>query len=77
MAQILLTYLSSNRTQINKTNNMEERQSSFSFKWILYGIVGLFVLYSAFFSKSDGSSGTDYVEAVSYTHLTLPTTPYV
>ena len=62
MAQILLTYLSSNRTQINKTNNMEERQSSFSFKWILYGIVGLFVLYSAFFSKSDGSSGTDYVE---------------
>ena len=38
---------------------MSEEKSSFSFKWILYGIVGIY-LVSSFFGGSD--EGSDYIE---------------
>lgn len=39
---------------------MEERQSSFPIKWIIYGVIGLFVGYNLLFKG--GSSDKDYIE---------------
>lgn len=69
MIDDLLTYLYliTIITSPQKSNKMAEGQNSFSLKYIIYGALGLFVVYNMFFKSND--SGSDYVEET----LEIPT----